>query len=406
VHTRFCLSGRPKPSEVGIGDSPTLLPDGHSIRFYRSVKEVLGRNDQLFGRCSPFLDPAYLQAVEQAPPAQFAFLYGVVHRGEEPIAALFFQVKPLSVEQSLQDATAKRRSIKDYLKKLLSFNVLVCGSLLNSGELGLACKAPFRDEVLPACLHAARAYLAERGTPTTLVLVKDFYAGSRERFGPILTGAGFHELAAQPAMWMELHASWRTFEDYQEALHSKYRVRVKRAFKKAAEIQRTELSLEEITQHKETLFVLYREVAKGAGFNTFELSEEYFTSLKKQMPDRFKVFGYWLNGELIAFYTALLDEHQLEAHFLGLRQDLNAPYQLYLNILFDLVKIGIYHHCPKINFARTALEIKSSVGAEPQALYFYLWSANPILQLLIPRLYRLFNPDEPWQPRHPFKSDD
>jgi hypothetical protein len=397
---------KPVP-EIASESTVQLSTDGTELTFYDSVEAVVAVDEHLFGHCSPFLGNGYLWAVENAAPAHFSFLYGIVRQKGEPVAALFFQAKPISIEESLQDEGAGHgNSWKNAVKKWLSFNVMVCGSLLNSGELGLACKPHFPEKLLPHCIHAARTRFAERGIKTGFVLVKDFYGPARERIGPVLQGAGYHELSAQPAMWMDLDPAWRTFDDYLDALHSKYRIRAKRALKKSADILRTELTLQDVLAQSDLMYRLYNEVAKGAGFNTFSLSPDYFAELKRQLPDTFKVFGYWLDGELVAFYTALLDRDRMEAHFLGMRQDLNHDLQIYMNILFDLVKIGIYHRVPSINFARTALEIKSSVGAQPRPLYFYLWSANPLLNLLVPRLYRTYNPDLQWLPRHPFKTDD
>lgn len=405
VSTFFCSSARQAVPEIQAEQGEALDGDGHSIRFFETVSEVLPLIRPLLAGNSILLSPDYLLAVERARPEQIDLLYAVVFKQGKPLAGLFFQIKPINAASSLQESAKKQNRFWSWVKKKLTFNVLVCGSLVNSGELGLACGPDAPPDLLPRCLKMARAALSKRGQRAGIVLVKDLYAPTREHLGPALQKAGYHELTAQPAMWMELNPAWRTMDDYLNELHSKYRVRAKRAFKKAAAVQRVEFSLEEIEQHKAQLYALYQEVAKGAGFNTFTLHPDYFVALKKQMPDSFRLFAYFVEGELVAFYSALIGEKYMDAHFLGLQQSLNAEHQLYLNMLFDLVKVGIYHRSPKINFARTALEIKSSVGAVPHQLYFYLWHANPVFNALVPRLYRMFSPDEPWQARHPYKEE-
>ena len=49
---------------------------------------------------------------------------------------------------------------------------------------------------------------------------------------------GFHEFRFLPNMVMGMNPSWTSFEDYLADLQSKYRVRAKRAFKKAKKSRR------------------------------------------------------------------------------------------------------------------------------------------------------------------------
>lgn len=59
---------------------------------------------------------------------------------------------------------------------------------------------------------------------------------------------------------------------------------------------------------------------------------------------------------------------------------------------------------PPHHFARTALEIKSSVGAVPENLYCYLRHQNPLVNKFTGTLLDYLKPVEEWLPRHPFKS--
>jgi len=58
----------------------------------------------------------------------------------------------------------------------------------------------------------------------------------------------------------------------------------------------------------------------------------------------------------------------MDAHFLGVDEEYNREHQVYLNILYDLVNSAIEGGSKHIDFARTALEIKSSVDAVSQDL--------------------------------------
>jgi hypothetical protein len=187
-------------------------------------------------------------------------------------------------------------------------------------------------------------------------------------------------------------------------MNSKSRVRARRALKKGLEIEKRELSVAEIEANIEEIHRLYKLIADGVGFNAFTLHEHYFLALKQYLGEDFKLVGYFLNGKMIAFYTAIFSGEEMEAHFLGLDATTNHSHQTYLNILYDLVRMGIYHQKKVVDFARTALEIKSSVGAVAGDMYCFMRHRNRFSSRLLQFLVARFNPKENWQPRHPFKD--
>jgi hypothetical protein len=95
----------------------------------------------------------------------------------------------------------------------------------------------------------------------------------------------------------------------------------------------------------------------------------------------------------------------MDAHFLGVDASYNREHQVYLNILYDLVNLGIESQSERIDFARTALEIKSSVGAVSQDLLCFFKHRNTISSKFIQVVFDNLNPKEEWQPRQPFKVD-
>ena len=204
-------------------------------------------------------------------------------------------------------------------------------------------------------------------------------------------------------MILDIRPDWNTFEDYLAACQSKYRVRAKRAFKKGKLLQKEEFNLEQIIHYESQMYDLYRSVAENSGFNLINLNSSYLVALKKELPEAFRCFAYFLEGELVAFYTTISNGEELEAHFLGFDKNLNRNLQVYLNILYDLVRIGIEGGNRRVVFARTAMEIKSSVGAEAIDMYCYVRHRNSITNKLIHPLFDYLKPkDDEWTPRHPF----
>jgi len=144
----------------------------------------------------------------------------------------------------------------------------------------------------------------------------------------------------------------------------------------------------------------YREIQK----NALQVRNVNLSKLSCKKPELLlKVIGYFKAGELVGFYTVFFEKEVMESHYLGINQEENRHCQLYINMLYDMVKMGIYHEVKRIFLARTALEIKSSVGAEPHDLYFYLKNHNPIFNALAHKTFDVFNPQEEWTQRKPFK---
>ena len=116
-----------------------------------------------------------------------------------------------------------------------------------------------------------------------------------------------------------------------------------------------------------------------------------------------QVTGYFEHGELIGFYTTIQNGDELEAHFLGMDLEKNRTQQLYLNMLFDIIRDAIEVNAAKIVFARTAMEIKSSVGAKAVEMSSFIRHRNTFSNRFISQLMGFLSPTETWQPRHPFK---
>ncbi|MFM8485151.1 MAG: GNAT family N-acetyltransferase, partial [Bacteroidota bacterium] len=169
-------------------------------------------------------------------------------------------------------------------------------------------------------------------------------------------------------------------------------------------IERRELSLEDIERELPVIYRLYKEVASNAGFNMVDLTEDYFTGMKDGFGDYFRLFGYFRDGKMVAFYSTIQNHKELEAHFIGYDKSLNHEYQLYMNILYDIIRQGIDSGSSRIIFARTALEIKSSVGAEAHPLWNYLRHQNQLANRFTATILDYLKPVETWLPRHPFKD--
>ena len=161
--------------------------------------------------------------------------------------------------------------------------------------------------------------------------------------------------------------------------------------------------MEEIISNEERIYELYHHVAKNAPFNTFFLNKHHFSTFKKQCGKRFVLCGYFFNEKLVGFHTLLLNGSVLETYFLGYDEHVQREKMLYLNMLYNMTKFGIENQFKKIIFGRTALEIKSSIGAEPIVMSGFIYHTNKYVNKVMAKIFPKLEPTLVWQQRHPFK---
>jgi hypothetical protein len=198
---------------------------------------------------------------------------------------------------------------------------------------------------------------------------------------------------------------WKTSEDYIASFNKKYRRRYKTAKKKCVKLICKELDIAFLKENENTIFKLYETVSDNAKVNSFKLPKNHFYSLKMGLKENFKVFGYFLDNELVGFYSLILNGKVLETYFLGYNKEVQHQHQMYLNMLFNMAFFGIENNFKTIVYARTAMEIKSSIGAKPHTMHIYLKHTNNfIANTTMKCIVKYMNPIKKWEERHPFKT--
>ena len=399
-------------------DHFTLNPPAHvDYRFFRSIQEVNSDWDIAAPAEDIFLQRHFLSVVEKHPPKGTSFGYLVFYKQSKPAGVALCQFKYFKGDDNIQelDASDKKEAcfydglalwFKRRVAGMASADILICGNILLTGEHGWYFNDNLVSEqeavqALEKALGDVVKIMAEEGTRIPVILIKDI-APEREITRNKLVRSGFAEFDIQPNMVLDL--PFKSIDEYLGAMSTKYRTRTKRAFKKFDGIERRELSLDEIRRELPVIYRLYREVASNAGFNMVDLTDDYFTGMKADFGDYFRLYGHFKDGKMIAFYSTIQNHKELEAHFIGYEKSLNHEYQLYMNILYDIIRLGIDSGSSRIIFARTALEIKSSVGAVAHPLWNYLRHQNQFANRFTGTILDYLKPVEIWLPRHPFKE--
>lgn len=366
-----------------------------------------------------FLRRSYLSVLEANPPIGMRFAYLVFYAGDKPAGVALCQIKYFKGDDNINDLqqnvekdpcffTALGNWLKRRVAGMVAADILICGNMLLTGEHGYYfnpqyIKAQDAALLLEKALNDTVEALGKEGIKIPAILIKDV-APERNHHRQYFAEKGYTEFDIQPNMVLDL-SPFASFDAYLASMTTKYRTRAKRAFKKLEGIEKKELSVAEVQRELPRIYALYKEVAKNAGFNMVDLNEHYLLALKKDFGEHFRIFAYYQDGQLLAFYTTIRDQQNMEAHFLGYDKALNHELQLYLNCLYDIIRTGFECGCQEITFARTALEIKSSVGAVAHDLYCFLRQQNSIANHFTSTVLDYLKPVETWEPRHPFKGE-
>ncbi len=390
--------------------SKSLIINDFSIHFYTSLSDIKAESRPSFGKNQDlFLSTAYLRVLENQPPRDFAFCYLVFAKKGEVVGFMACQIKHFNAGDSLNFTGRQDNwlTFKKWLATKVEYNTLIIGNLMLTGDHSFSFDnqaLTFEDKKLlfTEGVDFAKKQLAAKGTKINAVFIKDFPIGTPHH-RLVQSLEGYNEFQVEPNFVFDIPAEWTKLEDYLDALSSKYRVRAKRAFKKMVGIELKEFNVERILAHKTRINDLYKQVCDNSSVNLVHLHDGYFVNLKNEMEDNFRLFGYFQDGQLIGFFTTITNEDILEAHFLGYDMAQNAGHQLYLNMLFDIIKTGIEQKAKRIVFARTAHEIKSSVGAVAEEMSLFLKHENCLFNWLLPYALPILSPREQWTARQPFK---
>lgn len=377
-----------------------------TLSMYDSVRDVPSEAwDRLVPPSRIFVQRNYLQVLEDGHPGTLRFL--LARKADDPVAVFIFQkvqlhgedLRPYSGDQPEAQYTwplaqTLVRFVRDRLH-LLHWPLLTTGSPLAADEPGFvfspALPAGERQSLLLAAIREAAGSL--RGIRGYLLA------------GQAPLNQGYHRVPAEPDMVLRLPPEWKSFENYLDALQSKYRVHARRMMRTAEQLQVEELQLSAIRKGHAVWNALYRQVVEQAGFNLETLHPDYFIRLKEVFAEEFRFFAWYNESRVaVAFHTAFLRDDVLHAHFIGLDYSANRDFRIYPAMLYRYIELALESGVRLLHLGRTAPEIKSSVGAEPVPNHYLFRHERPFIQSLIgPALREARIPE--WIRRQPFREE-
>ncbi|MGB0879800.1 MAG: peptidogalycan biosysnthesis protein [Polaribacter sp.] len=359
-----------------------------------------------------YFHPDFLISLEKSnPELHFSYIV-LLDDDKKPIAFASIQVVDFFIDSIKNDLEFLIKKIKNIARKIgilpnkKPFKILICGNTFVSGEHGIFIKENQNKKIIikelaKAILHFVKEDIVLK-KEVTIFLLKDFINSSLF-ITDELKDYNYHPFLVEPNMVLHLNKNWQNLDDYLASMKTKFRVKAKKAFQRSADVKIENVTLKNMESQLPKMTSLYKKVASKADFNLGNFNLETYRDLKEKLGDNYILKTYFLDEKIVGFISGVINKNSLDAHFVGIDYQLNREFAIYQRMLYDYIEIAIEKKLEKINFGRTASEIKSSVGAIPEDLTMYLRHkksiTNKILKLFLQRIQ-----PTPFQQKFPFKA--
>ncbi|MCB9033639.1 MAG: hypothetical protein H6553_07365 [Chitinophagales bacterium] len=324
-----------------------------------------------------------------------------LYQNNSTIGFLYFQQIALDGKDIFEFINNNTSSIKRFLQKRYeknAINILNLGNVFFTGDNGIISA---QETIIYPLLNKIFKCVCK----TFDCKIHSFVIGDTPS---VLTenscGFSFKQFYTEPDMQLTLQANWLCFDDYLQALTSKYRVRTKKVLKGSSQIISKDFTYEAIVAYQNEIQALYDNVMQQTNFKLTTLNTAMYSELSKLYENKLVFKAYFLEDKLVGFAVIFLClSNTMHIHYIGLNYEVNNDYKLYNRMLLDFVHLAIDKRYSKIHFGRTATEIKSTIGAEPIPLNAFV-KLNSWFNIVLKYAYQP-NMESNYTIRHPFKNE-
>lgn len=384
-------------------------PSSLRLSIHDSI-HLIHREDWEFvaKEAAPYLHYDHLCALEDVMSGSLEFRYAIFHCPEfKPVGVAYFQILDLEDNGSSYGEGVRKLGtvIGSRIVTELKVRSLVCGNAFHGGDHGthFLGAIPLEQQLLAVETAMKELRSDERLSMKAAVLIfKEYPLGRKGAI--VLEEKSYHPLAMDVNMVMELDPEWKGLDDHFSALTSKARTRFNTILDRSKALVIKDLTTEEIMDHLPAMQRLFDEVLERSPFIFGRLNVEVYPLWKMQMGQAMMFHGFFLNGEMVGFNSAFVLGDTLDAQYVGIHYELNKQHMIYQRMLLDLLEFALQNGLRTINFGRTAEQAKSSIGAKPVDMLWYVKHRNVLANKIIGPFIRKVKPSA-FELRSPFKEE-
>jgi len=211
----------------------------------------------------------------------------------------------------------------------------------------------------------------------------------------------FSKIEVEEEMVLEIRDTWNVIDDYISDLRKKYRNKIKKIINLSSNLEVKPLSSDDLVFYADNIQGLFEQVINESRFNGPLFNTNSFSLLAKK--DIFKVYGYFINNNLIAFSSEFYQDDVLYSYYTGFDKSLNKTIPVYGRILVETISNATNLKMSKVVFGRTANEFKSNFGAIPIRSHVYIKVRNKYLSIILKPIFKRLRVKK-WIRRNPFKK--
>ncbi len=382
----------------------------YEAQFFNSIDEIDAEkwNNTLSNR-NIYLSIPYLKAL-QTGLKTYDFKYIIFYnQDKEPVGICYCQIIKITAAEINIAALVQRIGgmLPQNIIKRMDLRVLICGNAFASGENGFLFKEGIETQnaidLVSNAIDEIHYSEKKQGKKISITMIKEFWPASFEAIS-YLKDKGCTEINIDVNMVLTLKEEWTQFDDYLDAMNSKFRTKAKQVFQKSSRIEIRKFTEETILIHLDEIDTLYNTIVDRANFSFGRLNATTLLLVKKALGDDFYFNGYFIDNKLIGFSTATHFDNVLDGNFIGLDYNFNQEFAMYQRMLYDFVAHALHVKAIYVRIGRTAEEIKSGIGALPVEMKFYAKHRNRIKNALLKPFVNKLEPTN-FELRKPFKSE-
>jgi len=177
---------------------------------------------------------------------------------------------------------------------------------------------------------------------------------------------------------------YSSFDEYLNALRSPYRRRINKALCHRSSMVIRKLSKENFNENH---YKLYKSIMDRTKNPLETLNIDFFTDFEAELYEFIDI----KTNDVIAFIQVKEIKDKLYFLFGGFKKEDVETYDIFYNMLLEIVELGIEKHVKSIEFGQTAEESKLKIGCKETYKYLYIHHSNPVLNFVIQLLVPLFS---------------
>ena len=344
----------------------------------------------------------YLRAIEESQINDCRYFYPIIWDGERIAAhacAYFISTELDAFARGiLKKFVIKARQAWDSFLVLRSIE---CGTPVALGNTISFASGCDRSAALRQIVFEIERLAGELGVGT--VLFRDFLDSELTFLNEQFYGAGYRYIHNLPTAHVAVR--WRSFEEYLHAMRHPYRRKIRRRMDCFRRSGGTIEFVTDFSRLSSKLARLWRNAYEHATEYRREVLEEaFFESIDRCLDARSCVLVATLRKRLVGFALVLENDDELIWMFCGLDYRYSTDCCVYFNMIYRLIEFAIDRQFRSIDMGITTMIPKLDVGGECVRLTMYMKHLNPVLNRVVPCLFRFMTPKQEYPSRRVFRT--